>query len=226
MLEALLTSVCASGALIVGTTIVCQRLLHKSQGRYEKSKATIEDIVLSFNRQLKREAEKLGILSYKVESINSKSDRAIHEVEQANMQMIKPEDKKEITERLIDLEGKIRDIVMSQEALVAKITSLEDKTKQFFSLPDARIETVIPLKREKALGQLTGTEFMVLEMLLSEGPKTAPEVREKVRLSREHTARLMKKLYEEGYLERQTGRIPFKYSAKKEMRKLLERPNQ
>jgi hypothetical protein len=34
----------------------------------------------------------------------------------------------------------------------------------------------------------------------------------------------MKKLYEEGYLERETGNIPFRYSVKKEMEKLLRKP--
>ncbi len=60
-------------------------------------------------------------------------------------------------------------------------------------------------------------------MLSMEGPKTAPEIKERVQLSREHTARLMKKLYEKGYLERETGKIPFKYSLKKEMGKFLKK---
>ena len=50
------------------------------------------------------------------------------------------------------------------------------------------------------------------------------EIKEKVQLSREHTARLMKRLYEEGYLERETAKLPFKYSVKKEMEKLLKKP--
>jgi DNA-binding Lrp family transcriptional regulator len=57
----------------------------------------------------------------------------------------------------------------------------------------------------------------------SEGPKTAPEIKDRLNLSREHTARLMKKLYEEGYLERDTDKIPFKYSVKKEMEKFLKK---
>jgi DNA-binding Lrp family transcriptional regulator len=60
-------------------------------------------------------------------------------------------------------------------------------------------------------------------MLTAEGPKTAPQIKDRVKLSREHTARLMKRLYEEGYLERETGKIPFKYSVKKEMEKLLKK---
>ena len=60
-------------------------------------------------------------------------------------------------------------------------------------------------------------------MLSKEGAKTAPEIKERVQLSREHTARLMKKLYEEGYLEREAGKIPFRYSIKKEMEALLQK---
>jgi DNA-binding Lrp family transcriptional regulator len=73
------------------------------------------------------------------------------------------------------------------------------------------------------MAALTDTELAVLEMLSAEGPKTAPEIKQRVQHSREHTARLMKKLYEEGYLERETGKIPFKYSVKKEMEKLLKK---
>ncbi|MCW4043605.1 MAG: hypothetical protein NWE90_07780, partial [Candidatus Bathyarchaeota archaeon] len=61
------------------------------------------------------------------------------------------------------------------------------------------------------------------EILALEGPKIAPQIKEKIELSREHTARLMKKLYEEGYLERDTNKIPFKYYIKKEMEKLLKK---
>jgi DNA-binding MarR family transcriptional regulator len=81
----------------------------------------------------------------------------------------------------------------------------------------------VPIKRDKALAALTETEIAVLEMLSQEGAKTAPEIKERVHLSREHTARLMKKLYEEGYLEREAGKIPFRYSIKKEMEAFLQR---
>jgi DNA-binding MarR family transcriptional regulator len=74
------------------------------------------------------------------------------------------------------------------------------------------------------MAALTDTEVAVLEMLSAEGAKTAPEIKERVQLSREHTARLMKKLYEKGYLERETGKIPFRYSVKKEMEKFLKKP--
>src|SRR5207245_7248291 len=58
----------------------------------------------------------------------------------------------------------------------------------------------------------TPTELQVLTMLANEGPKSAPEIGRVVGRSREHTARLMKKLYEEGYIRRDQTRIPFRYS--------------
>jgi DNA-binding MarR family transcriptional regulator len=104
-----------------------------------------------------------------------------------------------------------------------KITGFEEQIQKFTVAPEIKGESVIPIKRDKAMAALTDTEIAVLEMLSSEGPKTAPEVKDRVHLSREHTARLMKKLYEEGYLEREVGKIPFRYSIKKEMEKLLKK---
>ena len=58
----------------------------------------------------------------------------------------------------------------------------------------------------------TPTELQVLTLLANEGPKSAPEIGKFVGRSREHTARLMKKLFDEGYVRRDQTRIPFRYS--------------
>jgi len=73
------------------------------------------------------------------------------------------------------------------------------------------------------LASLTETELDVLEALATEGRKTAPEIKERIKLTREHTARLMKNLYERGYLERSTQKIPYSYSIKDAMRKILRK---
>lgn len=133
---------------------------------------------------------------------------------------------------LTGLEAKLKDIETTQETLKAKIAEYEEKLEKLAAAPPqiqvqaAPMEVAlppIPIKRDKALAALTETEIVVLEMLSKEGSKTAPEIKERVQLSREHTARLMKKLYEQGYLEREAGKIPFRYSIKKEMEALLQR---
>jgi len=129
---------------------------------------------------------------------------------------------------LSGLEAKLKDIEATQETLRNRITGVEEQIQKLPATPsqEVRSEIVlppIPIKRDKALAALTDTEIIVLELLSKEGAKTAPEIKERVSLSREHTARLMKKLYEEGYLEREIGKIPFKYSIKKEMENLMQK---
>ncbi len=69
----------------------------------------------------------------------------------------------------------------------------------------------------------TPTELQVLTMLASEGPKSAPEIGRLIGRSREHTARLMKKLYEEGYIRRDQTRIPFRYSVVDRLRQSVKK---
>ena len=90
---------------------------------------------------------------------------------------------------------------------------------------EAQIEAAIPLRREQALAPLTETELRVLEFIATSPSceRTAPEVKEMIKLTREHTARLMKKLYEGGYLERRSDKTPFTYRVKEEMLRILKK---
>lgn len=47
--------------------------------------------------------------------------------------------------------------------------------------------------------------------IIQEGPKTSREIEKRLGMSREHTARLMKRLYEMGYVIRDEGKRPYKY---------------
>lgn len=229
--EAILILVGVLLAVTVGAAIKYYKQLRRVQREYEKAEQVVEDIVLSFNRQIRQEADKLELVTYKVEAVSSKSDKALMRAEEVDKKLlpleskigVTLEDREKLLMRLDEVDKKVRDTVVSQEALTAKISTMEEKAQQFSMFPEAKIEAVIPIKREKVLAPLTETELSVLEMLSLEGPKTAPEIKGKIKLSREHTARLMKKLYESGYLERETSKIPFKYSVKKEMEKLLRK---
>ncbi len=208
------------------------RQVRKVREEYEKAKGAVADIVLSFNRQLKREAEKLETVAYKVEALRGRNDGSLAKAEEALRQVAEAESKlatdsqvkQQVLTRLGDVERRVGDLVMSHQTFDTRVAKLEEQAKVVLPSPEPIFQPVIPIRRDKAIGQLTGTEISVLELLTCEGPKTAPEIKERVRLSREHTARLMKKLYEDGYLERETNKIPFKYSVKKEMEKFLKKP--
>lgn len=205
--------------------------LQRAQKEYERAREAVEDIVLSFNRQFKRAAERLELVAFKVEANTSRSDRAISKAEEVEKQLrtldeklnVVSEDRNKAQAKLDEVNQRIHDVATSQETIAAKIGSLEEQAKQIPPPLEVGPEAVIPIRRDKALAPLTVTELVALEWLAEEGPKTAPEIKERIKLSREHTARLMKKLYEAGYLERDPSKIPFKYSVKKEMEKLLKK---
>ena len=72
------------------------------------------------------------------------------------------------------------------------------------------------------LAPLTPTERRTLEILRAEGAKGAPELGKRLKKSREHTSRLMKKLYMEGYVSRESNRAPFRYRLNDVVRSALE----
>lgn len=221
-------------AATVAASVEYYRRLRKARKEYEKARSAMNDLILSFNRQFTREEEKIENTALRVQTLSSRADGAINETLELGKKLqtlqARIDSASESKEKMALMETKLeeidkrsRDATTSYEALAAKISLLEEQTQQFSVFPETKIEAVIPIKRERALAPLTETELSVLEMLASEGSKTAPETKEKIKLSREHTARLMKKLYEGGYLERETGKIPFKYQVKKEMESLLKK---
>jgi len=231
------------------------RLAHQE---YVKARDFIQDIVLSFDRELKRESAKFDSMTTKVDGAFTTSEVSYRKAESIEKQ-VEPltsqiislnqsyqdmsaavteniaestQSNKAVISGLAGLEVKLKDIEAFQEILKTRIVEYEEKLEKLAAAPPqiqmqaAPVDAALPpilIKRDKALAALTETEIAVMEMLSKEGSKTAPEIKERVQLSREHTARLMKKLYEEGYLEREAGKIPFRYSLKKEMEALLHR---
>ena len=190
----------------------------KVEGSYAKADASFRKME-NLEKKIAPFEEKLGALNQS----NQAMSQSILQTLTENTQ-----NKTIVQSGLSGLEAKLKDIEATQETLKNRITGFEEQIQKLPTTQsqEAKNEIVlppIPIKRDKALAALTDTEITVLEMLSKEGAKTAPEIKERVSLSREHTARLMKKLYEEGYLEREVGKIPFKYSIKKEMENLMQK---
>lgn len=215
----------------IGFGLEYYRRIVKVKEEQEKAKAAFNDMLLSFSRELKRAVGGMEKVAFRVEATSARSEEAINKVREIEDKLRMLENKVsdsmkslgEIASRVESLERQICDVTASHKELSSKFSCLEERVQQAPTPPEPGIEAVIPIKREKALAHLTDTELTVLEMLAKEGPKTAPEIKDRIKLSREHTARLMKKLYEEGYLERDSSKTPFKYSVKKELERLLRK---
>lgn len=218
-------------SITAGAAIEYYRMIRRAQFEYEEARDLVEEIVLSFNRELKRDTEKLDSTIYKIESNSTKIETALKKIESVEKSLSPidtqitevAKDRKRVAEALTESNARIQGIEAGHENLKAVLASVKEQVDKLSAVPEIRIEPVIPIKRDKAMAALTDTEIAVLEMLAAEGAKTAPEIKERVQLSREHTARLMKNLYEEGYLERETDKIPFKYNVKREMERFLKK---
>ena len=84
------------------------------------------------------------------------------------------------------------------------------------------LDAPIPLQQRDVLGQLTPTEFDVLTLIDKFGEGSVPEIREKIQKTREHTARLLKKLFDKGFIDRNTSSMPYRYLLRKEVVELVK----
>jgi DNA-binding MarR family transcriptional regulator len=100
--------------------------------------------------------------------------------------------------------------------------------------PQPRVISSVPMQNFVMPGGESGslssittpTEFQVLALLAEQGAKSAPEIGRVIGRSREHSARLMKKLFQEGYVRRDQARIPFRYSLVERVRASFKKPEQ
>jgi len=119
-----------------------------------------------------------------------------------------------------------------ERRLIGALGRLAGKVNKLIS-GSAMKEKAEPLERltaegylasiEPALSKLTPTELRVLQLLAVEGPLPSPNIGRTVGKSREHTARLMKRLYEQGYVDRETSKIPYRYKLNEKVRGALEK---
>lgn len=212
--------------------ILYYRRIKSAQEEYEKAKSLVSDVIISVNKDLQRQGEKIASVSSKIETLLSENQRILSKLKEGGTSLAKLEGditslseiEPKLSTQIKEVDKRVEEIMTAQKKIQEKITEGEKMRHKVTTQAEAKIEAAIPIRREKALAPLTQTELNVLEVLASEGKKTALEIRSRINLTREHTARLMKKLYEDGYLERNTRKIPYSYSLKDEMRKILRKP--
>ncbi|UCE43567.1 MAG: winged helix-turn-helix transcriptional regulator [Candidatus Bathyarchaeota archaeon] len=234
MFDALLMASVLLLTLTLIASLLYSRHIRKVRDKYEEARDVVGDIIVSFNSQLQEYEETLSAVSGTTKAFSSgyeAIERRVKEQEEV-LRKLSTEvnaysgSEKKISAQIKDVDARMESLVISQEEIAARIEDVEKMGNEISTEPRAqraKVDAPIPIRREKALAPLTETELRVLEILTDKSRKTAPEIRGEIGLTREHTARLMKKLYEEGYLERSAQRIPYTYRITKEMLKLLRK---
>lgn len=197
------------------------RRLKKTQKIYEetheKNLTTIKALVTTTQNRLQQQTEKMDTAAYEAhtakistERIGSKLDRLTAGVETALQAS------KAVVKHVLATREQVTILTNNQKALQQQIDLLDNRYRGM--LPETEAITLTPT----ALTNLTETERQVLQILAKEGQKPAPELKTIIGRTREHTARLMKKLFNEGYVERDVSKIPFTYKISEKIRKPVE----
>jgi len=214
----------------ISTLLLYYRRIRMLNQEYNRAKGLVNNIVVSVDRQFSRQKDRVLFFAQKIEDIlldNKKVTKKVEEYEGRLSNLTKiiadvPHIEDKFLEQLNEMRSEVGDMKEAHARVIKKLIEIEKIKKEAY-IPEVQIEAAIPIKRERALEPLTETELMVLETIGKEGEKTAPEIRENIGLTREHTARLMKKLYKDGYLERDTHKMPYVYRLKEEMQKILKK---
>lgn len=186
---------------------------------YLKARNVVESIILSFNNDIKHVNNLIQEISVKNVNNNLENTKDIKElykkIDAINSLYNNSTLKNSINnqkdtdiylnnERLKGQKNEIYNVSKDDQInMMLKYKKIEDKENDQFT---------IDISRKQIFNNLTKTETNIIEFLIKNGNATAPIIRKQIGLTREHTARLMKKLFNMGFLERETQKIPYIYS--------------
>ena len=214
-MEMMFTTLSLFVVMIVGSYIVYQRVV-MAQAEYEDSKDAVRNISSGFTRQVKRMELELDRIEREALQAKYMANEAMNSGRGTRDATLKGLEKvMELSDRVDNIESSIESSIESMRGDLQKIAA---QPRIVHQVP---VTAPIPVEGDNILQQITGTELDVLKMIVNLGEGTVPEIKNTIDKTREHTARLLKKLYEKGYIDRNTSSMPYRYSIRKEIRELI-----
>jgi DNA-binding MarR family transcriptional regulator len=211
-LELFFATACLFAVTVVASFIYYQRI-RRAQEEYEGSKDIIRGITVGFTKQIEKITRSLSNIERDASDARIIASEAMKISQEASETAKENEEERRIlAEKISETEKALSD--MKEEMQKLSIRPVVVPTQLDVDAP-------IPLKKDDVLDQLTPTELDVLALIEEMGEGTVPQIRERVGKTREHTARLLKKLFERGFIDRNTSGMPYRYYIRKEIRELI-----
>jgi len=218
-LFAVAVDVASIGVLLVVILIGVHaiRNFKKSKQALSESASLISVIVDALTSRIQESESDVSMVRAELDGLKNRS--AGLEWEQAALQT----SHLQLLQNLQETLNNDKRMIAELESLKRKFTQSQPGWKGTEPQPK-RLQLGLVVGQAEILTTLTPTERETLDILLHEGPKPAPELGRRLNKSREHASRLMKKLYLEGYVDRESNRPPFRYKLKESVRSALQ-PN-
>jgi DNA-binding MarR family transcriptional regulator len=165
----------------------------------ELKKYALELKILGMEEQIKAQKEEIGILFSRTNHINSKLDSINSLIEKLDENILK-----KYTSQYY---------VMSPSPEQPHVINPHIQYQSQSQSQSQKEETINDNHHNSTI------EYILKK--LESNPLTTRELQQYIGRTREHTSRLMKKLYDDRFVDRDTGSMPFKYTITNEGRKLL-----
>ena len=196
-------------AVTMAASFIYYRRIKQAQGEYEGAKDLVKSITLGFSNQISRVKKALEQINDGLKLVKQSS---IDALKVSNEALDTAKEGMKETRRLTE------NVKNTEKAVESMKKELMGLTKSYRpTTAKTQMEAPIPVKKDAILERLTGTELEVLAIIEEKGEGSVPEIRERIKKTREHTARLLKKLYDRGYIDRNTSSMPYKYYIRKEI---------
>lgn len=201
-------------AVTAAASYIYYRRIRQAQEEYEGSRDLVRGITSGFTQQINR-------ISRAIISVAQDASEAKIEAAEALRTS------RESFETVKSGEKKAESLAQRLEETDKTIASMREEMQKLAERPAAaprrvRVEAPIPLRQDAVLETLTSTELEVLTLIEEMGEGSVPEIRERIGKTREHTARLLKKLFENGFVDRNTSGMPYRYYIRKEIKELIQ----
>jgi len=200
------------------------RKLDISRMSYREARQLLSAMVASLSTRIQRNEALVKELSDQVEALAANPTRLRAETELADKERLLTymqdwvDNVKRFVDKLDTLQKNLKDTEKQFEELRGHV----DRVALAQQIQVSADGTSVGVVTDDTLRKLTSTERQVLELLVT-GPRAAPEIGRLMTKSREHTARLMKSLFEQGFVERERNRQPYEYRLNEKVREVMER---
>lgn len=226
-LELIFTSITLL-ALILTASFIFFKRIKAAQAEYEDAKEAVHSITSGFSRQVAKLRQELDHSNVEASTAKIAASEALKvNVETKNSTLKSFEAIKNIQDQtetdrtsIKNLEVRLNDTDTTIDSLKKEMQKLSTVSKSRINIPQ-QVPAAIPVQQENIIEKLTDTEISILQKIADLNEGTVPEIKLHLGLTREHTARMLKKLYETGYVDRSTNAMPYRYSVRKEIRDLM-----
>lgn len=198
----------------LAASFIYYKRIKEAQMEYESSKDVVRSLVLGFSGQVTRLSQRIKGIE---EGSNVAQDAASEALKISHEAI---DEARRGGEKALKIEGRLEESENAMASMKEEMKRLS--ARPAVTVPLKTVDAPIPLGQDAVLDQLTETELDVLTMIEELGEGSVPEIRDRIGKTREHTARLLKKLFDNGFIDRNTSSMPYRYNIRKEIRELIK----